>query len=125
MPPRTSKASGVTPRKVTLAGWPSVARGRPITTTSSQEASGWPSGPRATRSSTAIMLRSARGTEEVSSEPDPRCTTIALSGRPVDLRAARKPSDIDISTVKTATTSAMPDTASRVTCQRTRTLRTL
>ena len=71
------------------------------------------------------MLRSASGTPEVSSEPEPRCTTIALSVRPVERSAASKPADIDMSTAKTATTRAMPPTASRVSCQRTRTLRTL
>jgi hypothetical protein len=50
---------------------------------------------------------------------------IALSGRPVERSAARKPSDIAISMANTATTRAMPLIASRVTCQRTRTLRTL
>ena len=125
IPPRTSKARGVTARRVTFAGWPSLARGRPITTTSSQDASGWPLASRATRSSTVIMLRSARGTDEVSSEPEPRWNTIALSVRPVVRRAAAKPSDIDMSTAKTATTRAIPPTARRVSCQRTRTLRTL
>ena len=72
-----------------------------------------------------IMLRSASGTPEVSSEPEPRCTMIALSGRPVERSAALKPSDIDISTANTATTSAIPPIASSVTCQRTRTLRML
>ena len=50
---------------------------------------------------------------------------IALSVRPVERRAAAKPSDIDMSTANTATTRAMPPIASSVTCQRTRTLRTL
>ncbi len=104
---------------------PSVAFTRLMTMTQSQEARGWPSAPRATRSSTMIMLRASRGTPEVSSEPEPRWTMMALSGRPVDLRAVLKPSDIDMSTAKTATTRAIPLTASRVTCQRTRTLRTL
>ena len=125
IPPRTSKARGVTARSETFAGSPSVERGRPITTTHSQDAIGCPLASRATRSSTRIMLRSASGTTEVSSEVEPRCTTIALSARPVVRSAAANPSDIDISTAKTATTSAMPPTASSVSCQRTRTLRTL
>ena len=125
MPPRTSNARGVTARRVTLAGMPSVTLGRPMTTTHSQEASGWPAASRATRSSTTIMLRSESGTAEVSSEPEPRCTIMALSVRPVVRRAAAKPSDIDMRTAKTATTRAMPPTASSVSCQRTRTLRTL
>ncbi len=115
----------MTARSVTLAGWPSLMRGRPITTTCSQDASGWPFASRATRSSTMIMLRSASGTPEVISELEPRWTTIALSGRPVERSAALKPSDIDISTANTATTSAIPTIASSVTCQRTRTFRTL
>ena len=110
---------------MTFVGWPSVARGRPITITRSQEASGWPSASRATRSSTRIVLRCSSGTPEVSSEPEPRWTMIALSVRPVERSAVWKPSDIAISTANTATTSAMPTIASSVTCQRTRTLRTL
>ena len=62
---------------------------------------------------------------EVSSEPEPRWTTIALSVRPVERSAVLKPSVIDISTANTATTSAMPEIASSVSCQRTLTLRTL
>ena len=71
-----------TARRVTLVGWPSVVLGRLTTITQSQAARGWPSAPRATRSSTTMMLRWSRGTPEVSSEPEPRCTMIALSGRP-------------------------------------------
>ena len=62
---------------------------------------------------------------EVSSEADPLCTIMALSVRPVERRAAWNPADMDMSTANTATTRAMPPTASSVTCQRTRTLRTL
>ena len=61
----------------------------------------------------------------MSSDADPRWTIIALSALPVVRSAIANPSDIDISTVKTATTSAIPEMASRVTCQRLRTLRTL
>jgi hypothetical protein len=50
---------------------------------------------------------------------------IALSVRPVERSAAAKPSDMDMSTAKAATTRAIPATASSVTCQRTRTLRML
>ena len=57
MPPRTSKPRGVTPRMVTLVGVPSASLGSASTITSSGEASGWPSAPRATRESTAIRLR--------------------------------------------------------------------
>ncbi len=125
IPPRTSKARGVTARRVMFAGMPSLRRGRPMTTTHSHEAMGRPSESRAIRSSTTILLRSSRGTPEVSSEAEPRWTIIALSVRPVDLSAALKPSDIDMSTANTATTRAMPPIASRVTCHRTRTLRRL
>ncbi len=96
-----------------------------MTTTHSGEASGLPSASTAIRSSTTILLRSSRGTPEVSSEAEPRWTIIALSVRPVERSAALKPSDMDMSTANTATTMAMPPTASRVTCQRTRTLRML
>ena len=71
------------------------------------------------------MLRSASGTADVSSESEPRWTTIALSARPVDRSAAWNPSDMDISTANTATTRAMPQIARSVTCHRIRTLRTL
>jgi len=50
---------------------------------------------------------------------------MAFPGRPVARSAMAKPSDIAMSTVNTATTRAMPDTASSVTCHRFRTFRTL
>ena len=65
------------------------------------------------------------GIHDVSSEADPRCTTIAFCSEPVARRADAKPADIDMRTAKTATTRAIPETASSVTCQRFRTLRTL
>ena len=77
----------------------------------------WPS--RATRSSTMIMAALSRLNPEVSSEVVPRWMTMALSVSPVDRSAARKPFDIATSTSITATTSAMPPTASSVTFQRT------
>ena len=56
-------------------------------------------------------------------------TNISVRGvtpRAFEVRSAiANPSDIDMSTVKTATTSAIPEMASSVTCQRLRTLRTL
>ena len=125
MPPRTSKLWGGTARSVTLVGCPSLSLGSAITTTHSQDASGLPSAARATRSSTTIMLRWSSDTPEVSSEAEPRWTMIALSGGRSTRSASAKPSDIESSTVNTATTSAMPPIASSVTCQRTRTLRTL
>jgi hypothetical protein len=78
-----------------------------------------------TSSRTTIICRWSSGIQEVSSDAEPRWMIIALSERPVVRRAAAKPSDIDISTVKTATTSAIPEMASRVTCQRLQTLRML
>jgi len=56
IPLRTSKALGVTPRTLMLVGSPFFL-GFMVTTTSSGEASGWPSAPRATSSRTAIMFR--------------------------------------------------------------------
>ena len=93
---------------MTLIGSRVSFLGSPITTTHSGEAMGWPSAPRAMRWSTTIWLRASMRTPEVSSEPDPRCTIIALSVRPVERSAAWKPSDIDMSTAMAATTSAMP-----------------
>ena len=73
------------------------------------------------------MMRraAASGIPEVSSDCEPFCTTSALSVRPVARNAIRKPFDIESSTMKTVTTSAIPKIASSVTCQRTRRLRML
>src|SRR5437773_6934242 len=125
MPPRTSKALGVTPRMVTLVGVPSERRGMLPTTTISGEARGRPSAPVATLASTTILLRWSRGTQEVSSEAEPRWTTMAFSGSPVERRAHWKPVRIAMRATKTVTTRPIPITASRLTCQRARTLRTL
>jgi hypothetical protein len=125
IPPRTSKARGVTARMLTLVGLPSLTLGSAITITCSGEARGCPSLPRATLSSTETRLRCSRDTPELSSDMEPRCTMMALSVRPVARRAMAKPSDMAMSTVSTETTRAMPTTASRVTCQRTRRLRRL
>ena len=99
--------------------------GRLITTTQSQAARAEPSGRRAIRSSERMVLRSSILTPEVSSEAEPRWTMRALSGRPVERSAIWKPADMESRTASTATTRAMPEIASRVTCQRTRTLRML
>ena len=64
-------------------------------------------------------------THEVSSDVEPRWVTMALSGDPVERRAMRKPFSIANRVTKTATTSPMPTTASSVTFQRWRRLRTL
>ena len=72
-----------------------------------------------------IMLALSREKPELSSDPDPRCVTIALSAVPVAFSALRKPLAIAVSAISTATTSEMPASASSVTFQRTRTLRTL
>ncbi len=125
MPPRTSKARARTPRTLTLTSAPSALRFKPATTRISGEARGWPSAPRATRGSTAIRLAFARLMPEVSSDCEPFWTTMALSARPVARSARRKPLDIDIRNTNTVTTSATPPTASSVTCQRERRLRTL
>ena len=53
IPLRTSKARGVTPRTEMLVGSPSFF-GFMVTTTSSGEARGWPSAPRAISSRTTI-----------------------------------------------------------------------
>ena len=93
--------------------------------TDSAEARTWPSGPRASRESARITLRSSGVTSESISEAEPRVTTIALSARPLPRRAARNPSAMAMSTVNTATTSVIPTTASSVSRQRTRMLRQL
>ena len=125
MPPRTSKAAGMTARNVTFVGPPWLTLGKLITTTQSHAAMGVPSARLAMRSSATIMLRTSMPTPEVSSEADPRCTMIALSSRPVERSAAWKPADIESRMAKTATTSEIPEIASSVTCQRTRTFRML
>ena len=61
------------------------------------------------------MLALSRLKPEVSSELEPRCITMALSGEPVALSATRKPFAIAARTSSTAMTSAMPPTASSVT----------
>ena len=75
------------------------------TTTISGEASGWPSASaRHARVDHDQVARGRSGTPEVSSEAEPRCTTIALSGRPVARSARRNPFAIASSTTSTATT---------------------
>ena len=125
MPPRTSKAFGVTPLMVTLVAIPSVRRGWLPTITISGDASAAPSAPVATRGSTTILLRWSRGTQDVSSEAEPRCTTMALSGIPVARRARANPVRMARRATNTVTTSAIPITARRLTCQRLFTLRML
>ena len=125
IPVRTWKALGVTPRTVTLVGWPSAFFGRLATMTISGEARGWPSTPRATRLSTSIRLPLSRLIHDVSSEPDPRWTTMPLSAPPVARSARRKPAAIARSTTNTVTTSPTPKIARSVTFQRTKRLRML
>ena len=125
IPPRTSNALGVTPRIVTLVWRPSLRRGMAPTTTISGEAIGRPSAPTATRESTTILLRWSSGTQDVSSEAEPRCTTIAFSATPVERSASVKPVRMAISATNTVTTRPIPITASRLTFQRLRTFRTL
>ena len=125
MPPRTSKATGGTPRRVTFVRWPPVRLGSDMIITDSQDAMTWPSAPRARRESASIKSRSSAGTSDSISEAEPRVTIIALSGRPVERSADENPSVIAISTANTATTSVIPTTARTVRRQRTRTLRTV
>jgi hypothetical protein len=125
MPPRTSNAEGGTPRRVTLVRWPSILLRSDMTMTDSAEARAWPSGPRRSRASARITLRSSGVTSENISEAEPRLTMIALPARPLPRRAARNPSAMAMSTVNTATTSVMPTTARSVSRQRTRMLRRL
>ncbi len=94
-------------------------------TTISGDAKGTPSLPRATRLSTRTRSASCRLKPEVSSEVAPFCTTMALSVRPVDLKASRNPAETACSTTNTATTSAIPAMASRLVRHRTRRFRTL
>ena len=72
-----------------------------------------------------IMLALSRLKPEVSSPVEPRCVTIAFSASPSRAAPMRNPFAIAVRTSSTATTSAMPPTASSVTCQRTAMLRTL
>ena len=94
-------------------------------TTTSQEASGLPSAPRATRGSTEMRLACPMSIHEVSSDMEPRWVTMALLSEPVELRAMLKPRAMDRMVTKAATTRAMPKMASSVTFQRERRLRTL
>ena len=122
---RTLNAVGVTPRKVTLVGMSVSFLGRVVMTTTSQEASGLPSAPRATRGSTAIRLALPMSIHEVSSDIEPRWVTMALLSEPVELSAMLKPRAMDRMVTNAATTRAMPKIASSVTFQRERRLRTL
>jgi hypothetical protein len=72
-------------------------------------------------------MRAAASRErlEMSSELAPFWTTMTLSVRPVERSAILNPAAIAASTTKTATTSAMPLTASRLAFQRTARLRKL
>src|SRR5438552_13874528 len=125
IPPRTSKARGVRPRMVTLVAAPSLRRGKEPMTTISGEAKGRPCASVATRESTTSLSRWPSGTQEVSSEADPRWTITAFSGRPVARSAYSNPVRMAIRATNTVTTRAMPVMARRLTCQRARTLRTL
>ena len=88
--PHLEGLRAVTPRMVTLVGTPSVRRGLLPTTTISGEAQGRPSSPVATRESTTILLRWSRGTQEVSSDAEPRWTTMAFLGDPGRAQGARE-----------------------------------
>ena len=90
-PSAPANACGVTGRSTTLVRRPSDLRGSAMTETHSQETSGRPSGPRTAGTWSRIALRSSSSTREVTSELEPRLTTMALSGRPVPRSAAAKP----------------------------------
>ena len=122
---RTLKAVGVTPRNVMLVGIFVPFLGRVVMTTTSHEARGLPSAPRATRGSTAIRLALPMSIHEVSSDIEPRWVTMALLSEPVELKAILKPRAMDRIVTNAATTKAIPKMASRVTFQRERRLRTL
>ena len=115
----------MTARSTTLVRRPSDLRGIAITETHSQEASGRPPAPRTAGTWSRMAFLSSSSTREVTSEFEPRLTTMALSSRPVPRSAALNPCDIAISTATTATTSAMPKAARSATGQRARTLRAL
>ena len=96
-----------------------------MTTTQSQAAMGEPSGRRAIRSSAMIMLRTLIPTPEVNSE----CRAalhdqgvVRTSGGAKRHLEPRRHREQDC---EHCTTSAIPEIASSVTCQRTRTLRML
>ena len=125
MPLRTLKALGVTPRKVMLVGRPLSFAGRAVITTTSHEASGLPSGPSATRGSTATRFALLMFIHELSSDMEPRWVTMALLSEPVELNAILNPRTMDRMVTNAATTSAIPKMASSVTFHRERRLRTL
>ena len=76
---RTLNAIGETPRTVTLTSVPSPRLGSAATTFISGDAIGVPCSSRLTRESTMMMLALSREKPELSSDPEPRCVTMALS----------------------------------------------
>jgi hypothetical protein len=115
----TLNTIGVTPRTTTFTSAPSSLRFMEATIASSGDAIGCPCASRATCESTESALSASRPIPEVISDVDPRCVMIAFSGDPPALSASRKPAAIAVSTMRTATTSAMPPIASSVTRPRT------
>ena len=105
---RISNASGPTPRTGTLAGWLSDDRGSAMMTTSSGDASGWPSLPRATCGIASIsgswraQHRAHRLGGRALAQQDGVLVRAAGDERAV------KPCAIAIVITKTATTIAMP-----------------
>jgi hypothetical protein len=71
-----------------------------------------------TRGSSLSTCALSRVMLELSSEYEPRCVTMALSGEPVALSATRNPFAIAMRTISTAMTSAIPPTASSVSLRR-------
>jgi hypothetical protein len=124
MPSRTSSARDETPRTWTLASVPVLTSGNAATTTTSAEASGWPS-RRRTPAADAITRTASMEIALTISESAPARRTIAFSGEPEDTMVARKPRAIASMATNTPTVPAMPSTATIAETQRWRTLRTL
>ena len=107
---RTLSAARSTPRIGTLASVPVERLGRLMMTNSSAEASG-PSSVRATPGASAMMRVLSRRKPLTISLSAPLRRTMAASGEPEAVRALRKPTPIESTPTRTATTPAMPKTA--------------
>src|SRR5438477_9329891 len=108
---RTLNAGGSTPRSGTFASVPVERLGRLMMTNSSADASA-PSEPRATPVESAITRVSSRDMPLTISLSDPPRSTRAVSGEPDTVIARRNPCAMESTPTNTATTPAIPNTAS-------------
>src|SRR5579862_3328551 len=118
-PGRRLNAARVTPRTPTFVNSPSLSLGSATTATSSGETTGAPSGPRATRRSSATQLPAAALKKDPSSDCAPFCKTMASPAVPLVRSARRNPAAMERIATKTATTNAIPIMARSVDLQRT------